>query len=178
MLVTSGTVLDGCNAKNPATIVSDTFKGNRWKRLFTFAFVEVSSRTAAPPHVNHINRAAGTWKMNICILSLNRPEGFQSGRELNVFTLVFVEAVKENTKEILVLGSRHVDLRLKLTVRPLVPKMLQGAHNEQLGSYRQLVLGVALGTVYPPPRHKHLSQVVNCDQRNPEVTPKDRAAIT
>ena len=75
------------------------------------------------------------------------------------------------------LGSRHVDLRLKLTVRPLVPKMLQGAHNEQLGSYRQLVLGVApLGTVYPPPHHKHLCQVVNCDQRNPEVTPKDRAA--
>jgi hypothetical protein len=61
-------------------------------------------------------------------------------------------------------------------IPPLHP---QGAHNEQLGSYRQLVLGVApLGTVYPPPSHKHLCQVVNCDQRNPEVTPKDRAAIT
>jgi hypothetical protein len=154
MLVTSGTVLDGCNAKNPATIVGNTFKGNRGERLFTFAFVEVSSRTAAPLHVNHINRAAGTWKMNIRILSLNRPEGFQIGRELNVFTPVFVEPVKETSKKF---WCSVADMCLKLTVRPLVPKMLQGAHNEQLGSYRQLVLSVApLGTVHPPPRHKHL----------------------
>jgi hypothetical protein len=149
--------VNGCDAKNPATIVSNTFKGNRGEGLFTFAFVEVSGRTAAPLHVNHINRAAGTWKMNIRILNLNRPEGFQIGRELNVFTPVFVEPVKENIKEILVLGSRHAGLCLKLTVRPLVPKMLQGAHNEQLGSYRQLVSSVApLGTVHPPPHHKHL----------------------
>jgi hypothetical protein len=156
MLVTSGTVLDGCDAKNPATIARNTFKGNRGERLFTFAFVEVSRRTAAPLHMNHItNRAAGAyWKMNILILSLNRPEGFQIGSELNVFTPVFIEPVKENIKEIQVLGG----LCLKLTVRPLVPKMLQGAHNEQLGSYRQLVLSVVapLDTLHPPLRNKHL----------------------